>query len=161
MHGIQDKVVVVPGASSGLGEAAARHLAGHGAEVVLGARRLDRLQAIAQELSLDAQAVVQTDVTHREQVQRLVDRAVQMHGRIDVIINNAGLMPHSPLERGRVEDWERMIDVNIKGVLYGIAAALPYMRARNPATSSTSHRSPATRSDRAARCTPPPSTRCA
>ena len=130
MHGIQDKVVVVPGASSGLGEAAARHLAGHGAELVLGARRLDRLQAIAQELSLDAQAVVQTDVTHREQVQRLVDRAVQVHGRIDVIINNAGLMPHSPLERGRVEDWERMIDVNIKGVLYGIAAALPYMRAR-------------------------------
>ncbi len=130
MHGIQGKIVVITGASSGLGEAAARHLAGHGAEVVLGARRLDRLQAIAQELSLDAQAVVQTDVTHREQVQRLVDRAVQVHGRIDVIINNAGLMPHSPLERGRVEDWERMIDVNIKGVLYGIAAALPYMRAR-------------------------------
>ncbi len=130
MHGIQGKIVVITGASSGLGEAAARHLAGHGAELVLGARRLDRLQAIAQELSLDAQAVVQTDVTHREQVQRLVDRAVQMHGRIDVIINNAGLMPHSPLERGRVEDWERMIDVNIKGVLYGIAAALPYMRAR-------------------------------
>jgi NADP-dependent 3-hydroxy acid dehydrogenase YdfG len=130
MHGIQGKIVVITGASSGLGEAAARHLAGHGAELVLGARRLDRLQAIAQELSLDAQAVVQTDVTHREQVQRLVDRAVQVHGRIDVIINNAGLMPHSPLERGRVEDWERMIDVNIKGVLYGIAAALPYMRAR-------------------------------
>lgn len=130
MHGIQGKIVVITGASSGLGEAAARHLAGHGAELVLGARRLDRLQAIAQELSLAAQAVVQTDVTHREQVQRLVDRAVQVHGRIDVIINNAGLMPHSPLERGRVEDWERMIDVNIKGVLYGIAAALPYMRAR-------------------------------
>ena len=130
MHGIQGKIVVITGASSGLGEAAARHLAGHGAELVLGARRLDRLQAIAQELSLDAQAVVQTDVTHREQVQRLVARAVQVHGRIDVIINNAGLMPHSPLERGRVEDWERMIDVNIKGVLYGIAAALPYMRAR-------------------------------
>ena len=130
MHGIQGKIVVITGASSGLGEAAARHLAGHGAELVLGARRLDRLQAIAQELSLDAQAVVQTDVTHCEQVQRLVDRAVQVHGRIDVIINNAGLMPHSPLERGRVEDWERMIDVNIKGVLYGIAAALPYMRAR-------------------------------
>ena len=130
MHGIQGKIVVITGASSGLGEAAARHLAEHGAELVLGARRLDRLQAIAQELSLAAQAVVQTDVTHREQVQRLVDRAVQVHGRIDVIINNAGLMPHSPLERGRVEDWERMIDVNIKGVLYGIAAALPYMRAR-------------------------------
>lgn len=130
MHGIQGKIVVITGASSGLGEAAARHLAGHGAELVLGARRLDRLQAIARELSLDAQAAVQTDVTHREQVQRLVDRAVQVHGRIDVIINNAGLMPHSPLERGRVEDWERMIDVNIKGVLYGIAAALPYMRAR-------------------------------
>ena len=129
-NGIGGKVVVITGASSGLGEAAARRLSKDGAKVVLGARRLDRLQALAKELSLDPTAVVQTDVTKREQVENLVAQAVKSHGRIDVIINNAGLMPHSPLERGKVEDWERMIDVNIKGLLYGIAAALPHMKAQ-------------------------------
>jgi NADP-dependent 3-hydroxy acid dehydrogenase YdfG len=127
---IKDKVVVITGASSGLGEAAARHLARHGANLVLGARRLERLQALSEELSLGDDAAVQTDVTERAEVKRLVDHAVQVHGRIDVIINNAGLMPLSLLEKGRVEDWDRMIDVNIKGVLYGIAAALPYMKAQ-------------------------------
>jgi NADP-dependent 3-hydroxy acid dehydrogenase YdfG len=126
-QGIEGKVVVITGASSGLGEAAARRLAADGANLVLGARRVDRLQALAQELGLGDDAVVQTDVTQVDQVRRLVDHAVETHGRIDVIINNAGLMPHSPLERGKVEDWDRMIDVNIKGVLYGIAAALPHM----------------------------------
>ena len=101
---IESKVVVITGASSGLGEAAARHLARRGARLVLGARRLERLQALAGELSLGNDAAVQTDVTQYEQVRRLVDRAVQAHGRIDVIVNNAGLMPHSPLERGKVED---------------------------------------------------------
>ena len=125
---IKDKVVVITGASSGLGEAAARRLAENGARLVLGARRLDRLQALAAELGLGADAAVQTDVTQRAEVKRLVDRAVQSHGRIDVIINNAGLMPHSPLERLKIDDWDRMIDVNIKGVLYGIAAALPHMK---------------------------------
>ena len=129
-EGIKDKVVVITGASSGLGEAAARHLAQHGAKLVLGARRLERLQALAEALSLGRDAAVQTDVTQYEQVRQLVDRAVQSHGRIDVILNNAGLMPHSPLERGKVQDWDRMIDVNLKGVLYGIAAALPYMKAQ-------------------------------
>ncbi|MBB6303346.1 SDR family oxidoreductase [Rhizobium leucaenae] len=129
-QGITDKVVVITGASSGLGEAAARRLAKDGAKLVLGARRLDRLKALAEELSLDPQAVLQTDVTQFEQVKHLVDRAVKLHGRIDVIINNAGLMPHSPLERCRVEDWDRMIDVNLKGVLYGIGAALPHMKAQ-------------------------------
>jgi NADP-dependent 3-hydroxy acid dehydrogenase YdfG len=129
-QGIKDKVVVITGASSGLGEATARRLAQDGAKLVLGARRLDRLQALAEELSLGQDAAVQTDVAQVEQVRRLVDQAVQLHGRIDVIINNAGLMPHSPLERGKVEDWDRMIDVNIKGVLYGIAAALPHMKAQ-------------------------------
>ena len=127
-YSIKDKVVVITGASSGLGEAAARRLARDGAKLVLGARRLDRLNAIADELGLASDAVVETDVTKVDQVRRLVDHAVRLHGRIDVIINNAGLMPHSPLERGKVEDWDRMIDVNLKGVLYGIAAALPYMK---------------------------------
>lgn len=124
---IKDKVVVITGASSGLGEATARHLAALGARLVLGARRLDQLQTLAQELSLPADAVLRTDVTDREQVRKLVDSAVAAHGRIDVLINNAGLMPQSPLERGRIDDWDRMIDVNLKGVLYGIAAALPHM----------------------------------
>ncbi|EJL57165.1 short-chain alcohol dehydrogenase [Rhizobium sp. CF122] len=118
--GIKDKVVVITGASSGLGEAAARRLARDGAKLVLGARRLDRLKAIADELDLGADVVVETDVTQVDQVKHLVDHAVRLHGRIDVIINNAGLMPH--------EDWDRTIDVNLKGVLYGIAAALPYMK---------------------------------
>jgi len=125
---IKNKVVVITGASSGLGEATARQLAPLGARVVLGARRVDRLQALASELSLTEGSVIQTDVTQREQVKRLVDGAVKAHGRIDVLINNAGLMPQSLFEQGKVDEWERMIDVNIKGVLYGIAAALPYMK---------------------------------
>ena len=127
---IKDKVVVITGASSGLGEAAARHLARHGAKLMLGARRVERLQALAKELSLGNDAAVETDVTQYAQVKNLVDRAVKSHGRIDVIINNAGLMPQSHLERLKVDEWDRMIDVNIKGVLYGIAAALPYMKAQ-------------------------------
>ena len=125
---IKNKVVVITGASSGLGEATARQLAPLGARLVLGARRVDRLQALASELSLTEGSVIQTDVTQREQVKRLVDGAVKAHGRIDVLINNAGLMPQSLFEQGKVDEWERMIDVNIKGVLYGIAAALPYMK---------------------------------
>ena len=128
--GIKDKVVVITGASSGLGEATARRLARGGARLVLGARRLDRLQALADELSLGADAALRTDVTQAEQVQALIDHAVKRHGRIDVLLNNAGLMPHSPLERLKIADWDRMIDVNIKGVLYGIAAALPHMKAQ-------------------------------
>ena len=129
---IEGKVVVITGASSGLGEAAARHLSAHGASVALGARRVERLQAVADELiGRGAQALaVATDVTRYDDVKRLVDRAVQTFGRIDVMINNAGLMPQSLLERLKIDEWDRMIDVNIKGVLYGIAAALPYMQAR-------------------------------
>ena len=127
MESIKDKVVVITGASSGLGEATARRLVKGGAKVVLGARRMDRLQALAKELGLDEQAVVKTDVTQRDQVEALVERAIQLHGRIDVMLNNAGVMPHSPLERLKVEEWDQMIDVNIKGVLYGIAAAMPHM----------------------------------
>ncbi|MFG1431267.1 SDR family oxidoreductase [Xanthobacter sp. V2C-8] len=129
-NNIAGKVVVITGASSGLGAATARHLAAEGAKLVLGARRLDRLQALAGELGLPAAAAVATDVTDAAQVKHLVDTAVAVHGRLDVILNNAGLMPHSPLERGKIDDWDRMIDVNLKGVLYGIAAALPHMTAQ-------------------------------
>ncbi|MDZ3837072.1 MAG: SDR family oxidoreductase [Rhodospirillales bacterium] len=126
--GIEGKVIVITGASSGLGEAAARLLHGGGAKIVLGARRLNRLQALAMDLGLSGDAVMQTDVSELEQVKRLVDGAVALHGRIDVMINNAGLMPSSRLELLHVEEWDRMIDVNLRGVLYGIAAALPHMR---------------------------------
>jgi NADP-dependent 3-hydroxy acid dehydrogenase YdfG len=130
MQNIKDKVVVITGASSGLGEATARALAKNGAKLVLGARRMDRLKALSSELSLGDKAAVQTDVSDYAQVKHLVDHAVKTHGRIDVILNNAGLMPLSPLDRLKIEDWDRMIDVNIKGVLYGIAAALPHMKAQ-------------------------------
>lgn len=126
-EGIEGKVVVITGASSGLGEAAARLLSRGGAKLVLGARRVERLQALAKELSLGDGAVLKTDVTDRNQVTRLVEQAVAAHGRVDVIINNAGLMPSSLLEKLHVEEWDRMIDVNLKGVLYGIAAVLPHM----------------------------------
>jgi NADP-dependent 3-hydroxy acid dehydrogenase YdfG len=128
-NNIEGKVVVITGASSGLGEATARLLSAQGASVVLGARRADRIQSLADELTgRGGKALaITTDVTHCDQVKRMVDAAVQTYGCIDVIINNAGLMPHSPLDRLKIDDWDRMIDVNIKGVLYGIAAALPYM----------------------------------
>ncbi len=131
--GISGKVVVITGASSGLGEATARHLSALGATVVLGARRADRIDALAAEIvKAGGNAIaVATDVTDAAQVQRLVDAAVERFGRIDVMLNNAGLMPHSPLERRKIADWDRTIDVNIKGVLYGIAAALPPMQRQN------------------------------
>ena len=128
--GIHGKVVVITGASSGLGEATARELSARGAFVVLGARRMDRLKKLAGELTAagGTAIAIETDVTDRAQVKRLVDTAAQSGGRIDVMINNAGLMPQSLLERLHVDEWDRMVDVNIKGVLYGIAAALPYMK---------------------------------
>src|SRR6266487_3642262 len=129
-NNIQGKVVVITGASSGLGEATARDLSAQGATVVLGARRADRIKSLADDLTRRGgkALAVPTDVIHSEQVKKLVDRAVQAYERIDVMINNAGLMPQSPLERLRIDEWDRMIDVNIKGVLYGIAAALPHMQ---------------------------------
>jgi NADP-dependent 3-hydroxy acid dehydrogenase YdfG len=118
-QGIKDKIVVITGASSGLGEATARHLAQQGARLVLGARRQDRIQALAKELTgSGSKAVAVTmDVTDRQQVQMLVDTAVESFGRVDVMINNAGLMPQALLEHLQVDEWERMIDVNLKGVL--------------------------------------------
>lgn len=129
-NNIKDKVIVITGASSGLGLAAARRLAQQGACLVLGARRIERLQQLADELNGEGHRAiaVEADVTRLDDVKRLVDSAVQAFGRVDVMVNNAGLMPISALERLKVEDWERTIDVNIKGVLYGIAAALPHMQ---------------------------------
>jgi NADP-dependent 3-hydroxy acid dehydrogenase YdfG len=131
-NNIEGKVVVITGASSGLGEAAARHLSAEGASVVLGARRAKRVQSLANELSRNGgkALAIETDVSSFDQVKKLVDGAVQAYGRVDVMINNAGLMPQAPLELLKIDEWDRMIDVNIKGVLYGIAAALPYMKQR-------------------------------
>lgn len=130
MNNIKNKVVVITGASSGLGEAAARTLSAAGATVVLGARRTDRIEALAAELTAAGghALAVSVDVTSAEQVQNLIDKTVETFGRVDVLINNAGLMPSSPLEMLKINDWDRMIDVNLKGVLYGIAAALPVMK---------------------------------
>jgi NADP-dependent 3-hydroxy acid dehydrogenase YdfG len=129
-NNIEGKVVVITGASSGLGEATARHLSAQGAILVLGARRTDRIESLAAALSASGgkALAITTDVTHCDQVKRLVEAAAQTYGRIDVMINNAGLMPQAPIERLKIDEWERMIDVNIKGVLYGIAAALPHMK---------------------------------
>lgn len=129
-NNIEGKVIVITGATSGLGEAAAKDLSQQGAIVVLGARRVDRINALAEEINKNGgkALALATDVVKVEQVKALVDAAIKTYGRIDVIINNAGLMPHSPLDRLKIDEWNQMIDVNIKGVLYGIAAALPYMK---------------------------------
>jgi len=132
MSGIDGKVVAITGASSGIGEATARLLAERGAKVVLGARGQDRLKALAARIEETGGAVAhtRTDVRRREDVSGLVALARERFGRLDVLINNAGVMPVSPLDELRVEDWEEMVDVNLKGVLYGIAAALPVFRAQ-------------------------------
>jgi len=127
---ISGKTIVITGGSSGMGAAAARHLAREGANVVVAARRVERLDALVAEIAqAGGQAVaVAADVAQREDLQKLVDVAVKQYGRIDVLINNAGLMPLSPLERLKLDEWDRMIDVNLRCVLHGIAAALPYMK---------------------------------
>lgn len=126
------KVVVITGASSGLGEATARHLAGFGVRLVLAARRTDRLEQLVAEIAAQGgEAIaVATDVARAEQVDALVARSVEHFGRIDVLINNAGVMSLAPLSKLKIDEWDRMIDINIKGTLYGIAAALPRMQAQ-------------------------------
>lgn len=126
---ITGKVLVITGASSGMGEATARDLAAKGAKLVLGARRKDRLDAIVADIkAAGGEAIaVKTDVTRLEDMQALVKAAVDSFGRIDVLFNNAGLMPLSTIEAQKVDEWNQMIDVNLKGTLYGVSAALPYM----------------------------------
>lgn len=127
---INSKVVLITGASSGIGEATARLLAEQGAQVVLGARRTDRLEQLVKEIRGQGglASARQLDVTQLDAVQGFVDAAQKEFGRIDVIVNNAGVMPLSPLAALKVAEWDRMIDVNIRGVLHGIAAVLPIMQ---------------------------------
>jgi len=125
-----EKVVVITGASSGIGESTAKLLARHGAKVVLGARRKDRIDAVVKEiLAEDGKAVAfAVDVTKCAEVEALIKGAIDTFGRVDVIVNNAGIMPIAPIQALKVEEWDRQIDVNIKGVLYGVAAVLPQMQ---------------------------------
>jgi NADP-dependent 3-hydroxy acid dehydrogenase YdfG len=130
MENVQDKVIVITGASSGIGAATALMLAKNGAKVVLGARGLDGLVSLAEKIKNAGGEVVyaQTDVKDQHQVTALVTLAITQFGKIDVLINNAGIGPISPLDDLKVAEWEDMVDINIKGVLYGIAAALPIFR---------------------------------
>nr|WP_243836242.1 SDR family oxidoreductase [Halomonas xianhensis] len=130
MSGIKGKVVIITGASSGLGEATAHRLAQAGAKLVLAARREDRLRELVDAIEQQGGTATYrvTDVTDKDQVEALAKAAKDTYGRIDVLINNAGLMPLSPLDQLKVDEWEKMVDVNIKGVLYGLAAVLPTMR---------------------------------
>jgi NADP-dependent 3-hydroxy acid dehydrogenase YdfG len=126
-QGIEGKVVVITGGSSGLGEATARHLAERGATVAIAARRRDRLDGIVADIEKSGgkAKAYQVDVVQKDQVDALVTNVMKDFGRIDVLVNNAGVMPIAPLSQRRVDEWDQMIDVNVKGLLYGIAAALP------------------------------------
>ncbi|MBD2530114.1 SDR family oxidoreductase [Nostoc flagelliforme FACHB-838] len=130
MSEIQNQVVIITGASSGLGEATAKRLAASGAKLMLAARREDRLKELVAAIAKSGGTATYrvTDVADRAQVEALAKETLSTYSRIDVLINNAGLMPLSPLDQVKVEEWDQMIDVNIKGVLYGIAAVLPIMR---------------------------------
>ena len=130
MTGIAGKVVAITGASSGIGEATARHLADRGSVVILGARRSDRLEMLAASIASRGgkASYLVTDVRRRDDVANLVQLAMDRYGKLDVLINNAGIAPISRLDDLKVDDWDDMIDVNVKGVLYGIAAALPVFR---------------------------------
>ena len=132
MENIKGKVVVITGASSGFGKVTAEYLSEKGAIVALGARSTDKIEKLAKEINdKGGKAIaVTTDVTDKDQVKKLVDKAVSEFGKIDVLLNNAGIMPLSPLEYLKIDDWDSCIDINIKGVLYGIAAALPHMKER-------------------------------
>lgn len=124
---IKDKVIIIMGASSGIGEATAKQLAENGAKLILAARRLDRLKAI-QAAYPDANILIQqADVTNNDEVKKVVDLAMDTYGKIDVLYNNAGIMPTAPLIEGRRDEWQKMLDINVMGVLNGIAAVVPIM----------------------------------
>lgn len=127
-----DKVVAITGASSGIGEATAVELASRGAAVVLGARRTERLEVLAQKIRADGgrAELLDVDVTRRADLERLVALAVERFGRLDVLVANAGVARIAPMSALDVDDWDAMIDVNLRGVLHGIAAALPVFRAQ-------------------------------
>ena len=129
---IEGKVIAITGASSGIGEATAKVLAAVGARIVIGARRADRLEKLADEIATKGGTVRwrKLDVTDHSDMEAFASFAKSEFGRLDVIVNNAGVMPLSPLDALKVDEWDQMIDVNIKGVLYGIAAALPIMKAQ-------------------------------
>ena len=129
---IENKVVAITGASSGIGEATARYLAARGAKLVLGARNENSLQKVCADIAAHGASAeyVTTDVARREDLAKLVAGAQQRFGRLDVLISNAGVMPIGPLAKLALDDWERMVDVNVKGVLWGIAAALPIFQAQ-------------------------------
>ena len=131
-HEMVDKIVAITGASSGIGEATASHLATQGAKVVLAARGEGKLSELAQRISAAGGEAISlsVDVSRRDDLLRLVDAARQQFGRLDVLVSSAGAMPIGPLDDLAVDDWEQMVDVNLKGVLYGIAAALPVFRAQ-------------------------------
>ncbi|ARI77888.1 SDR family oxidoreductase [Halobacillus mangrovi] len=132
MSSLKDQVVIITGASSGIGEETAKELSSKGAKLVLAARREDRLKEIANQVNQSGgQAIFKsTDVTSYEEMEELASFAQEEFGQIDAIVNNAGLMPLSYLNKQKVKEWDQMIDVNIKGVLYGISAVLPHMRER-------------------------------
>lgn len=132
MSNIQNKVVLITGASSGIGEAAARLIAAKGAHVVLGARRTERLEKLVGEIRNEggSASALALDVTDMNSMQAFVEFAKAQHGKVDVIINNAGVMPLSPLAALKVDEWNQMLDVNVRGVLHGIAAVLPGMEAQ-------------------------------
>ncbi|AZG84376.1 SDR family oxidoreductase [Pseudomonas syringae pv. pisi str. PP1] len=132
MSNIQGKVVLITGASSGIGEAAARLIAAKGANVVLGARRIERLQTLAADIEAQGGSArfCALDVTDALDMQAFADFATHAFGKIDVIINNAGVMPLSPLAALNIAEWNQMLDVNVRGVLHGIAAVLPSMQAQ-------------------------------
>ncbi|MCT9515140.1 SDR family oxidoreductase [Acinetobacter baumannii] len=133
MNNIENKVVVITGASSGLGEATARLLAKKGAKVALGARRTEKLEAIVHDIRAEGGQAefIGMDITKPQEVQALIEKALSAFGQIDVLVNNAGLMSIAPLSELKVDEWNRMIDINIKGVLYGIAATLPVFQKQN------------------------------
>ncbi|MEU6206672.1 SDR family oxidoreductase [Micromonospora musae] len=126
------KIVLITGASSGIGEATARRLAADGHHVVLGARRVDRLAALVSEIQAAGGSAEQRalDVTSLDSVRGFIEAAHTRHGRVDVLVNNAGVMPLSTVDALRIDEWNQMIDVNLRGTLHGIAAVLPLMRAR-------------------------------